>query len=119
MMHCYFCHAELKEQRLKPPKRGSDDDITVSVYCNHCAIQVRHIFIREYESLDSVIFPVQIKDKHYTVHLNIPFKSCNILEESDAGTIYHSASSILAFNHLPHINPDNAQEKLKLLLLFT
>jgi len=118
-MHCYFCHTELKEQRLRPPKRGSDDDITVSVYCNKHASQVRHIFIREYESLDSVYLKVEIKDRRYTVHLNIPFKSCNILEEYDDQTIYASAASILAFNHLPSITPENAPEKLKLLLLFT
>ena len=92
--NCLFCNKENKE-----------DTYELSFCTNHKTV-VAHSFMSD---LNIVFFSIILKDKEYVLYF---YPKDNIF------LILQGLKEIIRWNFIPNITPDNAEEKLKLLLPF-
>ena len=93
MHKCYFCQSIME--------LGT---------CYECPNPVQHFYRLKDNSLHLVMFPVLIKNVSYTVFLDLSQQTCEIMDPIE---------KILQFSCITNINPTNAADKIKTLLVFS
>jgi hypothetical protein len=95
-MNCHFCQNPL------PPAMGRVYDP-----CQHCPLPVKHVGSQSNFEICSL---VSIRLNEYEIMFHLQSKTCRIWEGMKA---------LLEFNFLPDLTPQNAEEKLPILLTFS